>query len=293
MIAGAANFPGDTYAVNTTTPFNVTGDSGDESIDIWNVDTIVDLLVPAGLTYKVYAQDYPTSGKCFLADGFGTEPITNLTDELYRRKHNPFISFKTFTDSEIRCSTQMDFTHLYEDLASGDIADFSYIIPDLLSDDHDSSINYTAAWLDKFVEDLYQSPAFMEYRVLVHINYDEDDYGYTYYYNGQYFDNGTANPYYNATCAAMGLFCPPEGCTNLLNCTLDQTNNKVYSALLGSAIPSQSVDMSDHTYYDHYSILATVEENWGLGNLGRNDVTANPFKLTATAGARRGLKGSA
>ena len=29
--------------------------------------------------------------------------------------------------------------------------------------------------------------------------------------------------------------------------------------------------------YTHYSLLATVEDNWDLGNLGRNDATAQTF----------------
>lgn len=29
--------------------------------------------------------------------------------------------------------------------------------------------------------------------------------------------------------------------------------------------------------YTHYNLLATIEKNFGLGNLGRNDATAAPF----------------
>lgn len=35
----------------------------------------------------------------------------------------------------------------------------------------------------------------------------------------------------------------------------------------------------DNTKYNHYSLLRTVEDNWSLGNLGRNDARAIPFSF--------------
>jgi acid phosphatase len=34
---------------------------------------------------------------------------------------------------------------------------------------------------------------------------------------------------------------------------------------------------TDNNHYNHYSLLATVEQNWGLPNLGRGDATATVF----------------
>lgn len=64
--------------------------------------------------------------------------------------------------------------------------------------------------------------------------------------------------------------------------TFDETENyfipnKVFSILLGDAIPASAKGTTDNTAYTHYSQLATVERNWGLGNLGLNDVGATPF----------------
>ncbi len=53
--------------------------------------------------------------------------------------------------------------------------------------------------------------------------------------------------------------------------------NRVYTVLLGKAVPSNRIGTADGTRYNHYSLLKTVEENWGLGNLGANDVDATPF----------------
>jgi len=62
--------------------------------------------------------------------------------------------------------------------------------------------------------------------------------------------------------------------------TWDEDNyldgNHIYLAMLGSMIQPGTTDGNS---YNHYSILRTVEDNWSLGNLGRNDANANPFKF--------------
>jgi acid phosphatase len=57
--------------------------------------------------------------------------------------------------------------------------------------------------------------------------------------------------------------------------------NKIISLLLGGAVPENKRGTVDNTFYTHYSILSTLENNWSLPNLGRYDVGANVFKLVA------------
>jgi acid phosphatase len=57
--------------------------------------------------------------------------------------------------------------------------------------------------------------------------------------------------------------------------------NHIVSVLLGGAVPDNLKGTKDDTLYTHYSILATLENNWELPNLGRYDVGANVFKLVA------------
>jgi acid phosphatase len=57
--------------------------------------------------------------------------------------------------------------------------------------------------------------------------------------------------------------------------------NKIVSILLGGAVPSDLKGTTDDTFYTHYSILSTLENNWDLPNLGRYDVGANVFKFVA------------
>ena len=53
--------------------------------------------------------------------------------------------------------------------------------------------------------------------------------------------------------------------------------NHVYTAIAGRAVTNPGT--TDNTPLNHYSILKTLEVNFGLGNLGKNDVTATAFNL--------------
>ncbi|KAI8886339.1 hypothetical protein K501DRAFT_177762, partial [Backusella circina FSU 941] len=60
--------------------------------------------------------------------------------------------------------------------------------------------------------------------------------------------------------------------------------NQVWSLLLGN-IPSNLKGTTDNTFYTHFSTLNTVEQNWGLGNLGQQDTNAtvsNVFDFAAS-----------
>ena len=293
MIAAAGNFPNHTFVANTTTPFPVNGDNGDSNIDITDEITLVDLFEPVGITYKIYSEDYPTSGKCWLGDGYGNETAQDIANynpglvgasgvnRLYKRKHNPFIAFNTFKSSRTRCAAEKNLDDFYSDLLDGNLPMFSYVVPSQAHDAHDVTIEYTAAWYQQFVNDLMESPQFLNSRVLVHVTYDEDDTAYTYYYNAPVDDNNVTNPYYNASCvydpSAPPNACAPAGCKDLLDCPLDVNRNRVYSVVFGSAIPTSSAGMIDNTHYNHASIAATLEANWGLGSLDRMDRSANAF----------------
>jgi len=256
MIAGDADFNGNTYRGGTLEPAYVDSDNGDGKFDIYEIDTIVDLLDAAGLDHGVYSEDYPTSGECFMGKSYGNltdEDMLNLNEDAedddeaydgynkaYRRRHNPFISFHTYASSAYRCQSQMDFEDLQEDLASGNLPAFSFVVPNQAHDGHETTLEYAGDWLAEFMDDLTASPVFDQHRVLVHITYDEDE------------------------------------------TKEDINNNRVYSILLGSALDSGLVNKSDSHYYDHYSVLATLQQNWNLSSLGRKDATASAFRTNFT-----------
>ncbi|KAN0073780.1 Phosphoesterase family domain containing protein [Tylopilus felleus] len=63
-------------------------------------------------------------------------------------------------------------------------------------------------------------------------------------------------------------------------------NNNVFGLLLGGVIPQNLRNTKDDTFYTHYSILSTVQNNWSLDNLGRQDINktvSNVFAFVADA----------
>jgi hypothetical protein len=56
----------------------------------------------------------------------------------------------------------------------------------------------------------------------------------------------------------------------------DNDNNKIYSLFLGNGVDAGSINEQE---YNHYSILAFLENAWKLGSLGKKDSTASPFAL--------------
>jgi len=64
--------------------------------------------------------------------------------------------------------------------------------------------------------------------------------------------------------------------------TFDETANyfipnRVFSVLLGDAIPESAHGTTIDGKFNHYSIMATVQKNWDLGNLGLHDKDAAAF----------------
>ncbi|KAB8339134.1 hypothetical protein FH972_022070 [Carpinus fangiana] len=57
--------------------------------------------------------------------------------------------------------------------------------------------------------------------------------------------------------------------------------NRVFSILLGGAVPPSLHGTTDSTFYNHYSELSSVQANWHLDTLGRWDVGANVFDVVA------------
>ncbi|KAJ3150313.1 hypothetical protein HK101_001968, partial [Irineochytrium annulatum] len=285
-VSGAHNFTNGVFAQNGTA-VNVTsinGNNGDGAYDIPNVKIITNLLKDAGLSYGVYSQNYPTPGACWQGAGFGSEGdfvtvnksslnansqgVSGTQPREYVRKHNPFLSFPEFTSDADNCKTQNSFVELTADVAAGKLPDYTFVVPNQIYDNHDTTIDFTGTWFGGFIQQFIDYKDAVEgTRVLIHIVYDEDDSAYAFYYNDPVDNEGNPNPHYNATAGAGA----PEGCTDLNACTLDTNNNRVYSVLLGNAVPAALVGTTDSADYTHYSILQTLEQNWGLPSLGTGD----------------------
>ncbi|KAK6969367.1 phosphoesterase family-domain-containing protein [Favolaschia claudopus] len=66
--------------------------------------------------------------------------------------------------------------------------------------------------------------------------------------------------------------------------------NRVWTLALGTAIPLNLRGTTDDTLYTHYSTISTVENNWGLNSLGRQDTNASVSNVFAFVADKTGHK---
>src|SRR6266849_330923 len=102
------------------------GVPNDNDITI-NVPNIVDQLEAHGKTWKAYMQSLSLCAS-LLAHSCG--------NQLYERKHNPFISYQDVQTNAARTANIVDFSVLATDLANNTVPDYVWISPDQCNDMH-------------------------------------------------------------------------------------------------------------------------------------------------------------
>ena len=214
--------------------------------------TIVDLIEDAGLSWRAYMQAYRPGATPW------SPKFEPQDDYPYVMKHNPFSSFSRILDDPDRWAkvgTEADF---FADVLNGSLPHYAWFTPDMWSDGHytigtqtdpaeraPALVDQLADWLRSFFAKLrFPGPdSYLPSRTLVVVTFDEADF--------------------------------EKGYTKALQSTYDGPN-QIYSVLLGDHL-EPSVEIGDG--YNHYSLLHTIERNFGLGNLGKNDAGANWFRF--------------
>jgi hypothetical protein len=176
--------------------------------------TIADQLSNVGLSWKSYQESLPIAG----ADGISSSDgeYTDKTDfskikpvlkpaltssdivNLYASKHNPFVYFKS-GQTAAALKNSVSFNQLYADLASGDVPNFSFIVPNQCDDQHgrgngtafcafDPDDNGTQGGLnpaliqagdqavERIITAIHASPAWHDGRAAIVLVWDENDY---------------------------------------------------------------------------------------------------------------------
>src|ERR1700724_2711698 len=112
------------YIAATSGSTNRVADDNDTTIDVSN---IVDQLEANRKSWKAYMQSYSLC----------TTPLDDSCgNQLYERKHNPFISYQDVQSNPARVANIVDFSQFATDLASGNVADYTWISPDQCHDMH-------------------------------------------------------------------------------------------------------------------------------------------------------------
>src|SRR6266404_3336756 len=88
---------------------------------------IVDQLESAGKTWTAYMQSYSLCATAF---------DHACGNQLYERKHNPFITYNDVQTNPARVGHIVDFSQLAGDLAGNTVSDYSWISPDQCHDMH-------------------------------------------------------------------------------------------------------------------------------------------------------------
>lgn len=124
------------------------------------VPNIVDLLEAKGKTWKAYADSYP--GNCFLEARSGA----------YVRKHNPFVSYVNIQNNPARCARIVPATELQKDIETDNLPNYSFFVPDLNNDGHDTGVEYADQFLAKTFGPLILDSRFMKDLLLI-VTFDE------------------------------------------------------------------------------------------------------------------------
>ena len=230
---------------------------GQGSVFPSDVKTIADQLASQGLTWRGYMEDMGNSAPAKPATcrhpAIGspdTDQSAKPTDQ-YATRHNPFVYFHSIIDTPACDANDVPLDRLPADLGSADRKpNFVFITPDLCADGHDDTCadgtspgGYKGidAFLRKWVPQITTSQAYQEGGLLI-VTFDEADSDNSACCDEQPGPN-TPNP--------AGPHPGPGG-------------GKTGAVLLSPFIEPGSTTKES---YNHYSLLRSVEDIFGLPHL--------------------------
>ena len=211
--------------------------------------TVVDLIEDQGLSWKAYMDGYnPVEW---------TQGIVPADEFPYVIKHNPFSSFENIINNADRWSKIDNQFGFYNDVATGKLPNYAWFTPDMWNDGHylvgtqsepaeraPLLVDQQANWLNYFFANLnFPGPdSLLPDNTLVVITFDEADYEADWDKGKKYTYDGP---------------------------------NQVYTVLLGDKLSPAKQDEG----FNHYSLLRTVEKNFSLNDLAKNDSGSNWFQF--------------
>ncbi|NUS35460.1 MAG: phosphoesterase [Pseudarthrobacter sp.] len=217
--------------------------AGDGCVFPADVPTVAGQLTAAGKTWKGYMEDmqHPCQHPSL---GSPDTHVNATVGNQYATKHNPFVYFRSITSTSACSRNDVPFTDLARDLASADTTpNLAYITPNLCHDGHDhpcvdgapGGLPTSDEWLSAEVPAILASPAYRQDGMLV-ITFDESD-------------GGTTGP--------------EEG-------TPGSVPGGTGGGRIGSLVltPFSTPGATSVQPYNHYSLLASIEDYFSLPRLG-------------------------
>jgi hypothetical protein len=219
------------------------------------VPTLASQLDGAGLTWKGYMEDMKKPCR---------HPVLGQPDDTrhpkvgdqYAARHNPFVYFEEITSSPDCARKVVDLSVLSEDLKDiSTTPNLSYISPNMCNDGHDKpcvdgrhgGLRASNTWLEEWIPRILDSPAYREGGLVV-ITFDE---------------SAEQNAPENEV-TVPGECCTPEQIRHAS--VAGGTGGGRVGALLLS--PFIEGGTSSDVIYNHYSLLASIEDIFSLPYLG-------------------------
>ncbi|MFL5826660.1 MAG: alkaline phosphatase family protein [Thermoleophilaceae bacterium] len=215
------------------------------------VKTVANQLDDKGLSWKGYMEDMKTACR-HPAIGAHDDTQTPKVGDQYAARHNPFVYFHSIIDTPGCAKNDVDFSQLASDIASpATTASYSFITPNLCNDGHDEpcvdkqpgGLVSADAWLKQVVPQILSSPGYQDNGMLV-ITFDEAE-------------NGDAS----ACCNEQ----PGYNTPNPGGPTPGPGGGKTGTVVLSQFTQPGTVSKTE---YNHYSLLRSVEDIFGLAHLG-------------------------
>lgn len=225
------------------------GVTSDSDVNL-NAVNIVDKLEAHDKTWKAYMQS-------IFAGGNTNKLAHSAGNQLYERKHDPFVSYLDVQTNPERMKNIVGFDRFLDDLKDNTVPDFSWISPDQCHDMHGRAgpssnpgsdpcdfshvqglITAGDTFLRNTVNEIRESRAWTGNSVIF-ITWDESDFP----------------------------FSDTSGC-----CDAVPGGGHVLTLVIQHG---QDDHIVSNINYNHYSILDTIEDSWNLGCLGFTCDTTN------------------
>lgn len=258
-------------------------------------ETLVDILEAKNVSWRAYMEAYPNEpwNPAWTNPNYNEkeQPITqyppagnNKELSRYYRKHNAFASFHNVQKDEKRWKNIVSENEFWQDVSNDNLPEYSWFTPDIWNDGH--YLYNTHIDTNPRTQLVPQLSAWLEHVFLGNIETSNLQNSAA---------TGLANVGLNLDVDLL-LTDPekaweqsniPKG--TLLVVTFDEADydadgydtnydgpNQIYTVLLGDMIkPGTVID----TPYNHYNLIRTVQENFQLDSLKKNDYGANWFRF--------------
>ena len=228
------------------------------------VQNIATQLEGNGYTWRGYMQDMANSAPAQPAtcrhpalNSQDTTQTATATDQ-YAARHNPFVYFESIIDFPTCQANDVDLSRLSTDLASASTTpDYSFITPDLCNDGHDTpcadgqpgGMAQANTFLKGLVPQILASPAYKDHGLLI-VTFDEAE-----------GDPQPGSPDASACCGEQ----PGPNTVNAGGPIPGPGGGRIGAVMLSPCIKPGTVTTDA---YNHYSLLRSVEDNFGLPHLG-------------------------